>query len=426
MKKANLVFVSSIILFSLINISLVQADMVITVKYNDGCYVNGAFVEVWEDMDGTIEVCAGWTNIDGKFICPSSSLNNHGCPPKTEYWVQIFKPDDVERWFGSGYVNGTCTGNVNANLPVSCFSMESKQCVDGYCCSSACSGTCEACNLGGSKGTCTFISSGQDPSNECAATPCSDSCDKDSNPFTWDYADDEPNYCSGSGSCTSNSCIYNHVCADADYTDGVFLWESLIRGCTADCDQTTDYNLAGSTCNYGCDITNTCSYQNSCSINPYCGVDNIIRYYNGTCSGTGCSFISENCDNQDGWYNTSTNQWISSGQCTEKEQIKQEYHDYTCETPTIACTYSVTNTQWVDIGNTRNKPDGTVCDDGNPNTTNDRCSDGVCVPCICGNWFNTRTCCEGWPWPANRYERTCNPSGCDAEYKCVRTSYCRL
>jgi hypothetical protein len=45
-------------------------------------------------------------------------------------------------------------------------------CVDGVCCGSACSGTCQACDLGGSTGICTLIPDGQDPDVECAGVSC--------------------------------------------------------------------------------------------------------------------------------------------------------------------------------------------------------------------------------------------------------------
>ncbi|HXU83700.1 MAG TPA: LamG domain-containing protein [Polyangia bacterium] len=48
-------------------------------------------------------------------------------------------------------------------------------CVDGVCCGSACTGTCQACNLPGSVGNCTPVPANQDPNNECPAdinAPC--------------------------------------------------------------------------------------------------------------------------------------------------------------------------------------------------------------------------------------------------------------
>jgi hypothetical protein len=46
------------------------------------------------------------------------------------------------------------------------------QCVDGVCCTSLCSGTCEACDLPGSAGTCTVVPAGTDPDNECGGFAC--------------------------------------------------------------------------------------------------------------------------------------------------------------------------------------------------------------------------------------------------------------
>lgn len=45
-------------------------------------------------------------------------------------------------------------------------------CVDGVCCTSACNGTCEACNLPLTVGTCTPIPAMQDPAGECPGFSC--------------------------------------------------------------------------------------------------------------------------------------------------------------------------------------------------------------------------------------------------------------
>ena len=45
-------------------------------------------------------------------------------------------------------------------------------CVDNVCCNTACNGSCEACDLPGTVGTCTKVASGQDPDNECGGVSC--------------------------------------------------------------------------------------------------------------------------------------------------------------------------------------------------------------------------------------------------------------
>lgn len=68
--------------------------------------------------------------------------------------------------------NGSCDGGGLCKLAngVACgvgSDCLSTFCADGLCCDNGCGGTCEACDLGGSEGTCTLIS-GADPDDECA------------------------------------------------------------------------------------------------------------------------------------------------------------------------------------------------------------------------------------------------------------------
>ncbi len=45
-------------------------------------------------------------------------------------------------------------------------------CVDGVCCNSTCTGSCEACNVAGAEGTCAPIPTGTDPDGECPGFSC--------------------------------------------------------------------------------------------------------------------------------------------------------------------------------------------------------------------------------------------------------------
>ena len=162
---------------------------------------------------------------------------------------------------------------------------------------------------------------------------------------------------------------------------------------------------------YSC-IKNSCGAE--CSANSDCTnkcVGN-VRYHNGQCGSTSCacSYTTENCNN-DGWYNTTQKQWIELDVCREKEQLNQTYRDYSC-TPS-GCIFSITNWKWVDTGNVRNKPDGTVC---GSNTTS--CLNDYCLGLIHYDWiYNAcnKLCSGGVCGSCNTCTLTtdtCNPSGC--------------
>ena len=84
-----------------------------------------------------------------------------------------------------------------------------------------------------------------------------------------------------------------------------------------------------------------------------------------------------NCQT-DGWYETGNTQWLSTGQCIENELKEEEYRNYYCST-NQQCEYSVTNTTWIDTQTTRDKQDGTICEDDGLWCTQDVCSSGSCV-----------------------------------------------
>lgn len=152
---------------------------------------------------------------------------------------------------------------------------------------------------------------------------------------------------------------------------------------TVEADDWGEYgaNFGGKKDNYhvraGCgnqivDGDEQCEFNSNCT--SYCSGN--IFYSNGNCNTTCmCTFTLENCDLKDGWYNSSTKQWVSAGECTEKEQMQLKFRDYYCGKD---CQYHTINTSWIDTGKIRNKTDGISCDDGIYCTIDDQCNIGIC------------------------------------------------
>jgi PKD repeat protein len=104
----------------------------------------------------------------------------------------------------------------------------------------------------------------------------------------------------------------------------------------------------------------------------YCSGDTIRKhrlYHDFYCEDGECSDhaiwtddqLVENCNDYDQWYDTNNTRWIndSTNNCKEKNQMEQEYRDYSCSNGVSI--YTVTSTQWIDTGTIRNKPEGTIC-----------------------------------------------------------------
>ena len=88
--------------------------------------------------------------------CPTSCGNDANCDANAQCDASACVPDVA--------TGGSC------DEPSDCIT---GRCVDSVCCTSACTGTCNACNVSASSGTCTPIPDGTDPSAECGAVSCS-------------------------------------------------------------------------------------------------------------------------------------------------------------------------------------------------------------------------------------------------------------
>ena len=125
-------------------------------------------------------------------------------------------------------------------------------CVDGYCCNGACTGTCQACHLTGSEGTCTPVPAGQDPRENCAQEPVA-SCGRDGT-------------CDGQGACRRYPAATE--CAAGGCTAGIETAASTCDG-NGTCRPGSTRNCAPNMCTGG-SCAATCTSQTDCQTGFFC------------------------------------------------------------------------------------------------------------------------------------------------------------
>ncbi|MCX6709936.1 MAG: hypothetical protein NTV63_03240, partial [Candidatus Woesearchaeota archaeon] len=277
------------------------------------------------------------------------------------------------------YCSGTST-----LCPADNFQPLGTSCSDGNFCNGA-----ETCN----EGICISGIAVDCAANDVLAVS---SCNNnpDGNPLTWDFRDSFASSCDEiSDSCTLGSTDITHSCS--------------ISSCGAECDeQNACLDKCSGNLKYAGGI---CDYANSCA----------------------CSYDVENCDLQDGWYDTGSSRWINFEQCKQKEQKAQESRDYSCSFAlSVSCTYIITRNKWVDTGVIRNKQQGSSCNDALWCSGTDKCDGlGNCIQaterCLPYNNAEIATCRNNPD--NNRYTWDYLPafkSQCDETNRiCTRSSY---
>ncbi len=126
--------------------------------------------------------------LDDDSGCNGIVSNDCGLYPSVSCTTMTDQPSNqAGRCATTCTMDGNCDPGAFCNAMMSCQSegrpgdactasnqcMSGLSCVDGVCCTSSCTGTCVACNVPGSEGTCSPVPVGQDPANECAGLDCS-------------------------------------------------------------------------------------------------------------------------------------------------------------------------------------------------------------------------------------------------------------
>jgi MYXO-CTERM domain-containing protein len=266
---------------------------------------------------------------------------------------------------------GVCVlgGGQACTLPTECLS---GNCVDGFCCDTACGGTCEACDIGGIEGSCAPIAAAQDPDSECVDGACNGSLA---------CASDAGIACTNPTDCLSTHCV-DGVCCDA--------------ACSGNCE--------------ACTMAKTASPDGTCAAVTI-ATDPDDECSDGACDGAGV------CISDDGQSCGGDSECLSGfcadGVCCESA----------CDTPCEQCNANGTEGQCTLIPQ-QNDPDDECSDgacDGNGAcaadlgqvcTMGDECLSGSCVDGVCCN-----NACDGVceQCDASGDEGTCTPLGVDTE-----------
>lgn len=209
-------------------------------------------------------------------MCADSCLGDAECDASAHCEAGACVPDAGPGGFCT--INAQCAGGLS--------------CVDNVCCSSACTGSCEACDIPGSEGTCTLVAQGADPDSECGAISCGDYFNGWIGDQCYDKADVPGNVagCDGAGACQD--------AADLCPSQGQ---GGVVETCDALCQSPSAGTCSGQTdpvCNNVNPGTNTCG-QGVCE-NTMAQCQNGAPQAcmpNGAAAGAEqCNDLDDNCD----------------------------------------------------------------------------------------------------------------------------------
>ncbi len=208
-------------------------------------------------------------------------------------------------------------------------------CVDGYCCDSPCDAVCVACNLPELEGTCSPVTAGSDPDDDCTEEDPS-SCGT-------------TGVCDGAGACSfydsTTDCDDDEFCTTDDACDGAGGCEGLTP---TDCDP----GPSNQCCEAACDSISGC-YTDVGDCTDQCDTNQLIT--DASCVGCGPANAEGICTGA-----TVTN-------CTAGDHVL--CNELSCGGLTYYCTNTGGTWEWRTAVN---------CEDGDDCSYNDACFSGSC------------------------------------------------
>jgi alpha-tubulin suppressor-like RCC1 family protein len=126
-------------------------------------------------MCGTGGECASGYCVDGHCCGATACGACQACLGLGGTCVPVTNKDDVDSCPGSCDASGACKAKQGQLCGTGCGG--GSTCVDGYCCESACTSPCMACNLTGKEGKCTVVTSGGPTGGRsCGSGTCAGGC----------------------------------------------------------------------------------------------------------------------------------------------------------------------------------------------------------------------------------------------------------
>ncbi|HEX2659820.1 MAG TPA: hypothetical protein VHU40_16160 [Polyangia bacterium] len=222
------------------------------------------------------------------------------CPGAGMMCKPVAGADDPDSCNGTCDATGTCKskrGQACTTVAGGCVS--GTMCApDGYCCDRACTGSCEACDVGGSAGTCTAVSgSPHTGHNGClgGGTACAGSCTGASN-----GACSYPTGSCGAASCTNATLTPAGTCGGGSCsvpaphacTGGLVC--ASATACKASCTTANDCTVAGSYCTSAGMCAPKKALGGGCGNNTECTSGNCAP--GGICCDAPCNGVCQQCN----------------------------------------------------------------------------------------------------------------------------------
>jgi len=190
------------------------------------------------------------------------------------------------------------SGVCEVDLPVGAFCDEPSDCqaslfcTDNVCCTTACDGGCEACDLPGLAGICALVPDGTDPDGECGGLSCAS--------YFWGWASDtcyqradvsdSQATCDGTGLCdtAASECVLSNQ-GPAWLTCDALCQDPVPGTCTGStAGFCSNLNLGNQTCGNGvCEVTAPVCVNGS----PFICVPD-----SGAAGPEACNDLDDNCD----------------------------------------------------------------------------------------------------------------------------------